>query len=46
LLGKLDVTVLVVIVVVPARTRIIVSVRSSRDSSRAVRKAMIVYLEE
>ena len=46
LLGELDVTVLVVIVVVPARTHVIVSVRSSTGSSRAVRKAMIVYLAE
>lgn len=46
LLGELDVAVLVVIIVVPARTHVIVSARSGRGSSRAVSKAMIVYLDE
>jgi hypothetical protein len=46
LLGELDVAVLVVVIVVPARTRIIVSARSSKDGSEAVSKVMIVYLDE
>jgi hypothetical protein len=46
LLGELDVAVLVVIIVVPARRDVIVSARSSKGGSRAVSKAMIVYLDE
>ena len=46
LLGELDVAVLVVIVVVPVRTHVIVSARSSRGSSRAVSRAMIAHLDE
>ena len=46
LLGELDVTVLVVIIVVPVRTHIVVSARSSKDGSKAVSEAMIVYLDE
>jgi hypothetical protein len=46
LLGELDVAVFVVIIVVPARTRIVVSARSSKDGSKAVSEAMIVYLDE